>query len=184
MESIVIAAFLLTSAVFGADLTFVADANCTGQALYGRKDLPSVPCYDMSYLDPTKSVVLANLNPGEKISFFSDTACQNELYSSSISVCYTEPDSQVRSFQVQTNDTPEDAATSTTDMVPYGIRPSNYKCLSQTTIESPDIMLVSLLSVSSLVWRLNWWRWLPWQLDAPQLTRRTYYRCTVLLQVL
>lgn len=134
-----LATVLLASVVFGADLTFLSDVNCTGQALYGRKDLPSISCYDMSYLDPTKSVILANVAPGDTLSFFSYTACTNNLYSSSVNVCYTEPNSQVRSFSIQTGGTPADSKSSTKDVVPYGVRLSNYKGLSQASALSPDL---------------------------------------------
>jgi len=139
MTSLRIAVLLLASSVFGADLTFLSDANCTGQALYGRKDLPGISCYDMSYLDPTKSVTLTNVAPGETITFFSDTACAYNLYSSAIDVCYTEPDSQVRSFSVKSDGTSAEAAASTKDVVPYGVRLSNYKGLSIANINSPEI---------------------------------------------
>jgi hypothetical protein len=139
MKTVIVTTALLASATFGADLTFVSDINCTGQALYGSKDFPNISCYGMTYLDHTKSVILANLLPGEKITFFSDTNCRNELYSSSINLCYTEPYSQVRSFQVQTNDTSANAATPTTDVVPCGIRLSNYKGLSQASLYEVDL---------------------------------------------
>jgi len=139
MTAFKIAIFWWVSSVFGADLTFLSDTNCTGQPLYGRKELPGISCYDMSYLDPTKSVILANVAPGETVTFFSDTACTNNLYSYTIDVCYTEPDHLVRGFSVKSDGTSANAPASTKDVVPYGVRLSNYKGLSIATVNSPDI---------------------------------------------
>lgn len=144
MKNFILTTVLFASSILGLDLTFVSDANCTGRAFYGRQDLPSISCYDMSYLDPTDSVIVANVSSGERVTFFSDTACQNQLYSTGTNVCYTESDSQVRSFQVRTADTPaaeDDAASTSTDVVPYGVRLSNYKGLSQAGPDSINIML-------------------------------------------
>lgn len=135
-------AMMLSSRVLGVDLTFVSGKNCSGKALYGRKNLPRIPCYDMSYLDPTKSVIVANLSLGQSVSFYSDPTCEHQLYKTSVDVCYTEPDRHVRSFQIHTNGTnsTSDRLPSSKDVVPYGVRLSNYQGLTHASPYHIDLM--------------------------------------------
>lgn len=71
--------------------------------------------------------MLKNIAAGQQVAFFSDAACENELYSSSTDLCYTEPSSAFKSFKVQDSAKTE---TLTRDVVPYGIKMSNYKGLA------------------------------------------------------
>ena len=138
MKLIIVAIAFFRGVVFGLDLTFASDVNCTGQAEFGRRDLPTISCYNLTTSTPTKSVILTNLVPGDIVSFFSDAECQDELYSASSDTCYTEPNGQSMSFQVKTNDKLESTASST-DVVQYPIKLTDYTALSQSSPYSIDI---------------------------------------------
>lgn len=73
MKVILLSLALFGRFVFGLDLTFASGVNCTGRAEFGRRDLPSIPCYNLTNYGPTQSVIIADLSPGDNIRFFSDS---------------------------------------------------------------------------------------------------------------
>lgn len=148
MKVILLSLALFGRFVFGLDLTFASGVNCTGRAEFGRRDLPSIPCYNLTNYGPTQSVIIADLSPGDNIRFFSDSDRQDELHQATANACYTEPNSRITSFKVQRNDKLEKTA-STTDIVQYSVKLTNYTSLSQSIPYDIDINFSNIVSSST-----------------------------------
>lgn len=103
----------------------MSGTNCNGQALHGKKDLQAIYCYSMTYLDPTESVIIANVTPGQKWLTFrtldAGTSCTAHRLGFVILL-------QISGVSISTNTANE--IPSTKSMVPCVVKLSNYKGLS------------------------------------------------------
>ena len=135
MKHFINAVAFLASTGFSIDVIFDSGPGCTGQALYGRNDLPNVQCHNMStisILQPAQSINIVNVASGETIKVYSDTECLDEIYTTSVSSCFNEPNGYVGSFQIQAvpAETTSEWMKSTKEVVPFGIKLSNYTGLA------------------------------------------------------
>jgi hypothetical protein len=129
-----LAVSFLAHGVHSVDVAFVDGADCTGIGLYGTKDIPYLPCYDLSSFDPASSIHMRNMTRDQVLHFFSDSSCQVALHSTDNTddQCFTSPIGRFGSFQVSSSDSSltihgRDSSTiDTTDVVPYAIKMSNY----------------------------------------------------------
>ncbi|KAK0123973.1 hypothetical protein ONS95_008961 [Cadophora gregata] len=139
MKSLLVSVSLFGSAVFALDLTFASVASCTGKALHGRRDLPSISCYNLTSYPATQSVILASFEPGETVKFFSDAECQDEIYRASSDQCYTETNRKVLGFSLQAANDATSSSASSTDVAVYEVKLTNFTGLSQSSPFNIDL---------------------------------------------
>ncbi|KAK4508538.1 hypothetical protein PRZ48_002277 [Zasmidium cellare] len=137
-----LAAYLFVSSALAANITFASEKECGGLGIYGSRLVDDIPCYDISSYEAAYSVVLADLS-NQIVTIYSDDACNTQLARATGDTCLDFGGNRANSFKiVSTNSTVDDAAVSTsgtTDLVPYGVKLSDYKGLSQTSPYDIDL---------------------------------------------
>ncbi|GAB7361363.1 hypothetical protein MBLNU230_g1419t1 [Neophaeotheca triangularis] len=106
------------------NVTFYDGNNCSGYRLYGGSIDKALPCYDLSDYAVSNSSSLENLAPGQVVHFYSDAACENEVYKAEQEVCHVHTRFDVASFKIAMSEpTGPEAdgriAVTTTDLAVY-----------------------------------------------------------------
>ena len=105
LNIIALLALLLVRGADSVDIAFIDGADCTGTGLYGTKNIPYLPCYNLSTFAPARSVHMRNMTNDQVLRFFKDS-CQVVLQStdSTDDQCLSSPIGRFGSFQVSTSD--------------------------------------------------------------------------------
>jgi len=96
-----LAAVLLSNFAFGVDVTFYEGKGCSGHRLFGDTIHDSLACYNISRHGATSSASIEAFEPGQKVFFYSDEGCQDEVYSIDEDLCYAHSRTVVRAVKVQ-----------------------------------------------------------------------------------
>ena len=76
----------------------VADID---KALHLGRELPDMPCYDLSHLKGIESAFLANIAENQTVTLFSDAHCEHNIGTVNVDGCFT-PTSGMRSLAINT----------------------------------------------------------------------------------
>lgn len=140
--ALLLAATLIVGTATAVNITFASEQQCGGLGIYGTRFVDQVPCYDISSYEAAYSVVLDDLSD-QLVTIYSDDACTAQLAQATGDTCLDFGGKRANSFKIiYANLTIEKdvASTSnTTDLVPYVVKLSDYKGLSQTSSYDIDL---------------------------------------------
>lgn len=133
---------LIAGSALAANITFASEKECGGKGIYGTRFVDEIPCYDISTYEAAYSVVLADLS-NQIVTVYSDDACSAQLAQTMEDSCLDFANARANSFKIEKAGTAsQDIAvpsSNTTDLVPYGVKLSDYKGLSQTSPYDIDL---------------------------------------------
>ncbi|GAB7361362.1 hypothetical protein MBLNU230_g1418t1 [Neophaeotheca triangularis] len=94
-----IAATLLQAAA-AVNVDGYISEGCHGERLYSY-DIPFFQnCKDISELQQARSMIMADFTAGQTMTVYSDSNCQDQIYTTSTDICFTIPDDNANSFFV------------------------------------------------------------------------------------
>lgn len=143
---------LFVTLAASVDVTFFEGGQCETGPIYGGNVSSTVPCYALDkHLDvaPGNSTAVENIIAGQTVLFYADANCQEEVYATESSACYTPPETGIAALQVVQSPSKTTALSIASPQAAFAM--SDYRFAPQLGLSGPAIGLgVGYLTAAGL----------------------------------